>query len=214
MDIDKARSRLLELASEQGVSLSALSQMLGRNASYLQQFVRKGSPRKLEEHDRGRLARFFGVDEAELRSSKDKSSVRAVSSATWVDMPRLAVGASAGAGALVDEEAAVGILRFSGRWLREMGLRSDRLSVIVVDGDSMEPTLRNGDELLVDTSPGRPGDGIWVVRLGDTVLVKRLEIVRPGVITLLSDNQAYRPVECLAGDVAIIGRVVWKGGRL
>ena len=66
MEMKASRDRLLALAEERGVSLSALSRMIDKNPSYLQQFVRKGSPRKLEEGDRAMLARFFGVAESEL----------------------------------------------------------------------------------------------------------------------------------------------------
>jgi phage repressor protein C with HTH and peptisase S24 domain len=52
------------------------------------------------------------------------------------------------------------------------------------------------------------------VRLDDSLLVKRIETGRPGRITLLSDNRAYRPIEVEPGAVQVIGRVVWKGGRL
>src|SRR3546814_8291619 len=100
--------------------------MIGKNASYLQQFVRKGSPRRLEEMDRGRLARFFGVDERELGKTEE------ISSAAWHDIPRLAVGASAGAGALTGDEVAFDTIRFSSRWLSAMGLGPDMLSVIAV----------------------------------------------------------------------------------
>ena len=94
------RVRLLELASERGASLSGLSELIGRNSTYLQQFVRKGSPRKLEENDRRTLARFFGVDEAELGAPEDFSSDVAIKPARgeWVDVPRLPLGASAGGG--------------------------------------------------------------------------------------------------------------------
>ena len=61
------RARLLELSQARGVSLAALSELVGRNPTYLQQFIRKGSPRKLEEQDRATLARFFGVDEQILQ---------------------------------------------------------------------------------------------------------------------------------------------------
>ena len=64
--LDGARANLLNLSQKRGVSLSSLSEMLGRNPSYLQQFIRKGSPRKLEEGDRRTLASFFGVSETEL----------------------------------------------------------------------------------------------------------------------------------------------------
>lgn len=210
------RAQLLQLASERGVSLSGLSELIGRNSTYLQQFVRKGSPRKLEETDRRTLARFFGVDEAELGAPEDFSSISAAKPGRgeWRDVPRLALGAAAGAGALALEEAPIGAFRFSARWLREQGLDPAQLSAIRVEGDSMEATLRDGDEILVDRTPRPLRDGIHVVRSGDALLVKRLDTSRPGVITLVSDNPAYRALELPASEVEVIGRVVWKSGRL
>ena len=211
------RARLLQLASDQGASLSGLSEMIGRNSTYLQQFIRKGSPRKLEETDRRTLARFFGVEEAELGAPEDFSPETARARpprGEWVDVPRLPLGASAGAGALAFDEAPIGAFRFSGHWLRQQGLDPAQLSAIRVEGDSMEGTLRDGDEILVDRSPRPLRDGIHVVRAGDALLVKRLDLSRPGTITLVSDNPAYRPLELPPEDVQVIGRVVWKSGRL
>jgi phage repressor protein C with HTH and peptisase S24 domain len=216
MDNANSRERLLQLAAGRGVSLAQLSALIGRNASYLQQFVRKGSPRKLEETDRRTLARFLGVDEAELGAPEDNSSIPAGKPprGDWVDVPRLALGASAGPGAFSIGEEPIGAFRFASRWLRGQGLDPAMLSAISVAGDSMEPTLRDGDEILVDRSPRPLRDGIHVVRLDDTLLVKRLDTGRPGHIALISDNPAYRPMELPSGEVEVIGRVVWKSGRL
>ncbi len=212
------RVRLLELTQARGVSLAALSELLGRNPSYLQQFIRKGSPRKLEEQDRAKLAQFFGVGEEELRDVKDNSYVsplRRRESGEWVDVPRLDLGASAGPGAVPPgDEAAFDTFRFSRRWLAEQGLERAQLSAITVEGDSMEPLLHDGDEILVDRAPRAFRDGIHVVRLGDTLMVKRVASAGPGRVALLSQNMAYPPVEVAAGEVTIIGRVVWKGGKI
>ena len=210
------RTRLLALATERGVSLSGLSELIGRNSTYLQQFIRKGSPRKLEEGDRRTLARFFGVAESELGAPEDNSHEIAgkVPRGDWVDVPRLPLGASAGAGAWALEERPIGAFRFSARWLREQGLDPRMLSAIRVEGDSMEATLRDGDEILVDRSPRPLRDGIHVVRAGDALLVKRLDTAQPGRIVLVSDNPAYRPIELPPEEVEVIGRVVWKSGRL
>lgn len=210
------RQRLLQLAAERGASLSALSELIGRNSSYLQQFIRKGSPRKLEETDRRKLARFFGVDESELGAPEEFSSPATPRPARsdWIDVPRLPLGASAGPGALAMEEMPIGAFRFSARWLREQGLDPRMLSAIRVEGDSMEGTLRDGDEILVDRSPRPLRDGIHVVRTGEALLVKRVDLGRPGTITLVSDNPAYRPIELPPQEVQVIGRVVWKSGRL
>lgn len=210
------RVRLLELASERGASLSGLSELIGRNSTYLQQFIRKGSPRKLEETDRRTLARFFGVAESELGAPEEKSSVPAGKPplSEWFDVPRLPLGASAGPGALALEEQPIGAFRFSARWLREQGLPPGMLSAIRVEGDSMEATLRDGDEILVDRTPRPLRDGIHVVRTGDALLVKRLDLGRPGVIALVSDNPAYGRIELAPDEIEVIGRVVWKSGRL
>ncbi|WEK47585.1 MAG: S24 family peptidase [Candidatus Andeanibacterium colombiense] len=211
------RERLAELAEGREVSLAALSRLIGRNGTYLQQFITKGSPRRLSEDDRRTLAQFFGVGEAELGGSAEKSyePVRdAVRDGGWAEVPRLPLGASAGPGTLAADELPFDSFRFSTRWLREQGLDPKMLSAIAVAGDSMEPELRDGDEILVDRAPRPFRDGVHVVRMGDALHVKRVQLLRPGYLVLVSTNAAYPPLEVPAGEVEVIGRVVWKGGRL
>ncbi|SMC86580.1 S24 family peptidase [Novosphingobium sp. B1] len=233
---DGVRARLVGLAMQRGVSLSALSALIGRNTTYLQQFVRKGSPRKLEENDRRTLAEFFGVPESDLGASprggvivagEERNAFKGVGqgaprgsmppraiTAEWADIPRLPLGASAGPGTLPAEEIPSGRLRFNHRWLKGQGLEPAMLSVIEVEGDSMEPTLRDGDEILVDRTPRPLRAGIHVIRLDDVLLVKRLEPGPGGSVRIISDNSAYPRLERLLNEVELVGRVVWKGGRL
>ena len=204
------RERLTELAASRNASLAALSRMIGRNSSYLQQFVTKGSPRKLEEEDRRKLADFFAVAESELGAPEDRGEPRG----EFVDIPRLPLEASAGPGATAAQEIPFDSFRFSRRWLREQGLEPGQLSAIRVMGDSMDPLLRDGDEILVDRTPRAFREGVHVVRLGDALHVKLLQAVPPGRLRLISKNPAYEPVEVAMADVDVVGRVVWKGGRL
>jgi phage repressor protein C with HTH and peptisase S24 domain len=204
------RERLAQLARENATSLAKLSHMLGRNGSYLQQYISKGSPRKLEEEDRRRLAEFFGVAESELGAPEEKSLERG----DWVEVPRLSLEASAGPGATAAEEIPFDAFRFSRRWLRENGLQPAQLSAIRVMGDSMDPLLRDGDEILVDRTPRAFREGVHVVRLGEALHVKLLQAVPPGSLRLISKNPAYEPVEVAMSDVDVVGRVVWKGGRI
>jgi len=221
MVTEDPRARLLELSEEKGVSLASLSALIGRNTTYLQQFVRKGSPRKLEENDRRTLAEFLGVDERELGGAQyishglgkvARQSGRPAGD--WVDIPRIAAEAAAGAGALGMSDQQIGTLRFSERWLRRQGFDPARLSTIAVTGDSMEPLLHDGDEILVDRTPRPPSDGIHVVRVGESLLVKRVQTGLPGRVILESANPAYRPIELDLSEVDFIGRAVWKSGRL
>jgi len=209
-----ARENLLRLAEEHRVSLSALSGMLGRNPSYLQQYVRKGSPRKLEEQDRRKLAEFFGVSEVVLGADVDAVIARSTrETEDFVRVPRLPLDASAGPGAFSAEENSFDSYRFSRRWLREMGLEGADLSAIRVEGDSMEPLLRSGDEIFVDRNK-RAGEGVHVIRIGDALHVKQVQARGPGRIALISANDAYAPIELGQDEVEIVGRVVWKGGRI
>ncbi|RIV91482.1 LexA family transcriptional regulator [Aurantiacibacter xanthus] len=207
----EARRRLAEVARERGSSLAALSRMLGRNPTYLQQYITKGSPRKLEEEDRRKLAQFLGIAESELGAPSELVSQRV---GDWVELSRLNIDASAGPGALHHTEESFDAFHFSRRWLAENGLEGAKLSAIRVIGDSMEPLLREGDEVLVDMRDQPFRDGIYVVRLDDTLLVKRVASQGGGRFSLLSQNLAYPPISVDAEDFAIIGRVVWKSGRV
>lgn len=202
-----ARANLLDLANQRGASLAGLSTLIGRNPSYLQQYIRKGSPKKLEERDRRTLARFFGVEETHLGAPADISFAET----SYLQIARLDAEAAAGAGAEGGDNA-IGHLGFAPSWLRAQGLDPAHLSAIAVCGDSMEPTLAEGDEILVDTRPARLRSGVHVVRVDEQLLVKRLQAERPG--TLISDNAMYPPVERDPAEVEVIGRVVWKAGRL
>lgn len=57
------RENLRQIAADRGESLANLSALIGRNAAYLQQFVGRGSPKRLDDHDRLFLAKFLNVDE-------------------------------------------------------------------------------------------------------------------------------------------------------
>jgi hypothetical protein len=221
MVTNNPRARLLAVAEERGVSLAALSALIGRNTTYLQQFVRKGSPRRLEERDRRTLAEFLGVAEDELGAPEFRTAATSSGlhgkytiNQDWLDIPRLAIGASAGTGTFAATEAPIGAFRFSSRWLRGQGFEPAMLSAIVVEGDSMEPLLRDGDEILVDRTPRPLRDGVHVIRVGEALLVKRVQTGVPGRLILESANPAYRPIELAPDEVAVIGRVVWKSGRL
>ena len=61
-----ARQTIARVAQEKGESLSALSRKIGRNVSYLQQFIERGTPRRLPEEDRRNLAIALNIDERQL----------------------------------------------------------------------------------------------------------------------------------------------------
>lgn len=128
----------------------------------------------------------------------------------YVSAPRYEVQAAAGSGEEVLDESVKGYLGFNKTWLREQNLSASNLAVIEVRGDSMEPTLHDGDSVLLDMrSPQLKDGGIYTLRRGGELLVKRLR--RQGASWLIvSDNLSYA-VESLDENVDVLGRVVWLG---
>lgn len=225
MDYLGIRKRLDELIAVRGEDYASLSRLLGRNPTYVQQFVKRGVPRRLSEDDRRTLAAHLGIAERLLGGPEERGlhSVMARPDAAaratdYVLIPALDIGASAGAGAVNDGEVPVATLAFQSSWIRTMASgRPDALSAIRVSGDSMLPTLADGDQIVVDTDDReRLRDGIYVLRTDDALLVKRLS-VNPATrrLSILSDNAAYPSWDdCDPATVAVIGRVVWVGRRL
>ena len=223
MEHSEIRENLDRLIRERGASYSGLSEMLGRNPAYIQQFIRKGSPRRLNEEDRRVLAEFFGCSEELLGAPPVRGAAgirNGKRPASPFDgmryIPRLSVGASAGSGAHADDEDAAGRIACDEIWLKKMGIApGGEPSIIQVAGDSMEPGLRDGDDILVDRSPARPRDGIHVIRMDDMLMVKRLAFGPGGQMSVRSDNPHYPSYDDVDPDnVTIIGRVVWRGEKL
>lgn len=225
MDSIAIRKRLDELIASRGEDYASLSRRLGRNPTYIQQFVKRGVPRRLSETDRRVLAQHFGIAER-LLGGPDDSGLRKVvahpghmqRAEDYVLIPRLGVGASAGSGALAGDESPLTALAFQSTWVCSVASGSpEALSVISVAGDSMLPTLADGDQILVDTADReRLRDGIYVLRTDDALLVKRLS-VNPATrrLAIRSDNDAYPSWDdCDPAGVNVIGRVVWVGRRL
>ena len=88
----------------------------------------------------------------------------------------------------------------------------------LVDGDSMEPTLHDG-EPVVFVKGFVKGDGIYVLAVNGELFVKRLEFNRIlNRLRIISDNPKYHPTElgmdALEG-VRILGKVViWVHGEV
>lgn len=208
------RTFLSQLIAERREDLAGLSRLLGRNPAYVQQFIKRGTPRRLAERDRKTLARYFNVDEQLLGGPPSP-----VSADGLIPIPRLAIGASAGFGAHADGERAVAHLGFSKEWLRQLtNAKHEDLSIIKVMGDSMFPTLADGDDILVERSLTGLSlhDGIYVLRRDDTLMVKRITVNPSGSsLTVASDNKSYATwTDCSPAEIDLVGRVVWAGRRI
>lgn len=207
MEANDPRAVLDALVAASGVSYAALSRMLRRNDAYLQQYVKRGTPRALAEEDRALLAAFFRIDEARLGGPARRAAPA---------IRRLDVAASAGPGALAEDDRAGGTMIVDPALLASLGLDRAQAALLAARGDSMAPGIEDGDMMLVDERDRRPGrrGGVFVLRWEGALMVKRLTRGAAGMVSVASDNPAYPPFAVAAGGMEIIGRVVWLSRAL
>lgn len=107
-----------------------------------------------------------------------------------------------------------GEMAMSFNWLkRNLSHTTGQLTTVDVRGDSMAPTLRDGDTIMIDEGVNTVDvDGIYVMELYGRCLVKRVQHLFDGTLVLISDNTGYQretiPRHKVI-DVRVIGRMVW-----
>lgn len=135
-------------------------------------------------------------------------------------IPRFCIAASAGGGCWPQDDQVVEQITLKQSWLRRMfpAVSLAALAVMSVHGDSMSPTLRDGDLMLIDRSVEEVGpEGVYVLTIEGDLYVKRVQR-EPGQLIIKSDNTLYRAWEvprAALDQVRVHGRMVysWRGER-
>ncbi len=158
--------------------------------------------------------------EGNKNSSFSESGLSDSTMNSFVLVPRYNIEASAGGGSVVHSEQIVDHLAFKADWVhKELGTDPKNLLLVHSIGDSMEPTIRSGDLLLVDRNKSQmKGDGIYLINLDDGLMVKRIEWLLDGSVVIRGDNAIVSREQALSsGDMEklhILGRVVWVGSKI
>lgn len=200
------RRALDELIKERGESYSSVSRLLSRNPAYIQQFIKRGSPARLDDSDIAQLSVHFGVAGAIFGGDEVPESA----GLSMIAIPVL--------GATDSEETSARVRLVDEAWLRSLSHKPTGVSIVMVEGDAMYPTLRNGDEVLIQRylANENPRDGLYVIRADTGLLVRRiaLEPAR-NRIAVLTDNPNYPNWDGLMRNaIQIVGRVIWIGMHL
>lgn len=159
------------------------------------------------------LAEAAGINLAELSDAAANGTL-ASNGQSFIAIPIMNVEASAGNGSPVEHEGVSDLMRLNEVWLRQtFHVTPNSVTILPVKGDSMEPTIRSGELVLIEKidPSGRPGDGIYIVRLDGTVAVKRLQSLPGGVIRVSSDNKHFASYDVGPDDTvdfAVLGRVL------
>ena len=196
-----------------GLTLKQASRALGRNDAYLQQFLYRGSPRRLPEAVRLRLAAITGTD-GDMFLDRDLRTLHDELAPSGIAVPLLEVSAAAGGGRTGEEPASSAARSFPPSLLRQItAAPANGLRLISISGDSMAPTLEHGDMVMIDTNRTIPSPpGIFILDDGVGLVAKRVDPIpntRPQMLRLSSDNQAYSNYQRRIDEVRILGRVVW-----
>ena len=140
---------------------------------------------------------------------EDKNSRKKNNSSS---IPLYDLEAAAGHGSVLSQENVTRMCSIDEALLTEHGLTPTQCAMLTVRGDSMEPTLQDGDTILIDRSQTTP-DGIFLIQMDDTLRVKRVQRAAGGAYILISDNTRYReeliPPTSL-NTISLLGKCVLK----
>lgn len=203
--------RIKGLIASSGLSIRELARRLNvSNVSLSQWAAGKYKP---SEEGLEALCEYFSVPPAYiLYGDGNEPAAQSIAlSNDTVAIPLLDVQGSCGIGQDIQSGfvALIRFVRVSYEFIRRYcSSASPRsLQLLTCTGDSMEPTLSEGDCVLVDVSQKNPtSDGIYAVVLNNRIFIKRIQFVLDGFL-LLSDNPKYQPISVTEADsLTIVGR--------
>ena len=165
----------------------------------------------------GAGARGAGVgrmagDRERSRRRAQAASRHAVEHGDYIFMPRNRIRFSSGREGILRSEQVVDSIAFRAEWVKRT-LRTETRDLILIEvvGDSMAPTVEDGDLILANLAEPRfRQDGIYLLRHDSGLTVKRIQRRPDGKLLVRSDNPKYESM--VVASVSIIGRVIWIGG--
>jgi phage repressor protein C with HTH and peptisase S24 domain len=194
-------------------SQNKLAIFLGINRAGITQAKKKGT---VPEKWILALYRKYGINPDWIETGRGKMFIAerdgSVIVPEYKSAPYVKARLCAGDGSFeVDEESIQDYWMFRADWLNRKGSASHMI-LIDIYGNSMEPELKHGDTVMIDTSQRDILAGsISAVGIDDSIMVKRIE-KHPGRLVLRSDNKDYEPIFVGRDEmdsVRIIGKIVW-----
>jgi hypothetical protein len=234
MILDAPRTLLMKLIADFETDFASVSKALGRNPAYLQQYLKRGTPRELTEEVRERLADRFNVAADDFRAPRARvTELFPGDRRPTATPPRLRTdtvtiveldvrGGNALAGPIhegqdlaYDHESVVGEWQIPSVVLRaHVPAPASQIRIIQAVGTSNVPHILPGDRLMIDLSHTEIGMGGWfAIWDGSGIIIKQLEIIpysEPRRVKMWSGNAEWEPREYPLDQVVIRGRMVGK----
>lgn len=226
------RDRLALLIKEAG-SQAALSERIDKAPAQISQWLnasinsKTGKPRVMSNaiarELEGKTGKPQGWMDADHSADVKALTTTPSPGAPFIKVPLLANAGSMGTGTDVEhDDVMIGTIALSPDWIakRIRPSSQDALRFIHAYGDSMSPTMEDGDVALVDTGRRDPSgaDGVYVLATDKRVFIKRVTERFNGGHDVTSDNPTVKTVQELNGgsEIRVLGRVlwVWNGRKL
>jgi phage repressor protein C with HTH and peptisase S24 domain len=163
----------------------------------------------------------FNLKNFSAEQSKKSQEIRLKSNVVNYDafetvlIPMLDLRAGAGNGCIPDTEHSGTYITFPKIWFKQ-NFHSDPkfVNAIIVSGDSMSPTVDNGDLVMIDRQDTRITQSIYVIALDGDIYVKRLSKTG-NKIQIISDNTAYpsQEIACDYDNFQVCGKVIYFGKK-
>lgn len=226
MDMHAVLDRIDSIAASRNLTDRKLSLMAGMSGDVIRNWRRRlreeGGDVGASSRSIAAVAHALGVSPEWLETGHGDAAggiTREAPTPTpdhWRRIKCYDIDAAAGDGCLVGIENAMFDIGFSTAMLRDITMAPpESLAFVRVRGESMVPTLLNGDWILVDTTRRAVGlGGLFLLRSDDMLMVKRVLPIEGGRIRVQSDNPAVPPFDTDPGVIEIMGRIVWFGRRV
>lgn len=211
--------RLKSWRESKGMSQADLAERLGTTEQSIGRYERGERPPKANHF---RTLAELGCDPTWLVTGTSSNAAPAASSpiapVKFVQIPKANVHLSAGHGLMPPNSEQIQWVEFDEEWVRHATGRNPRNLVMAeAEGNSMEPTIVDGDEMLIDVTDKRLTNGkIYALSVSEVLVVKRIHLSVSGVVRLISDNKDYEPEEIshtASAEMQVIGQVVWWSHR-
>ena len=201
-----------------GLSQKRLALAAGLNETAVRDIV-SGRSRHPRHDTIEKLAAVLGCSAAELFDGRNGALARTGDSGDdYLLIARYDPARDEGRETLSHDRGGAAEIALRADWVAELTRTPvNQLAAIAMEGDSMAPTIGPGDTMIVDLTQWSPGaDGIYVLRHGGRLLVRRLAIdpLRQ-LVSLASDNPSYAPLAPVTmAELDLVGRVIWVGKRV
>ena len=212
---EEIREHIKNLCVARHLSLREVSLAIGKESSYLFQYIKKGVPKHLPIQTAQKLAIVLEVPVQDIMDV-DLEAIRTAEDIVRIDV--IDVSACCGNGQEVSTETVIGQQLMTRNALRQYTFSPpESIKIIRAVGDSMLPTINPNDIVWVDISTKTPSsDGLYLLRVGNDLLIKRIQIDPfTNQATIKSDNPAYASfVRPSYTEVPVVGKIIYHMKRI